>query len=165
MWAEPTQRARVSEYVWRDEAGARAWLTAALASTDDPDEQFELIVSFLEIYEQTKPPDAGVLGFVHQLLDGFGVLDPSPASDGLNGAIYAAEGDSLNAGISLGAALLPFVAGGTLRTASNALRFIRGGRSADALLVRAIRRASSRPTSCTARRRRGGEVRRRLRAV
>ena len=73
--ADPTGVA--SEHLWRDEAGASAWLRAALASTNDPNEQFELIVSFLDVYQQTTPDDSP-LGMVHQLLDGFGVVDPTP---------------------------------------------------------------------------------------
>ncbi len=44
----------------------------------------------------------------HNALDVIGLIDPTPLSDGLNAALYIAEGDVKNAAISLAGAVMPY---------------------------------------------------------
>jgi RHS repeat-associated protein len=60
---------------------------------------------------------------VHGLLDTAGTLDPTPLSDGLNAAIYAAEGDEVNAAISV-ASMAPYVGDGA-KLGRGAMRTLR----------------------------------------
>ena len=55
-------------------------------------------------YEASTPDADG-----HAVLDTLGMVDPTGIVDGANGVWYASEGDALNAGISFGAATVPYL--------------------------------------------------------
>jgi hypothetical protein len=101
--------------MWYDEAAARSWLDAAMASTDDPARQTEIVLAFAGIYEATKPEDVGPLTFFHDVLDMASWVDPTQLADAVNAGIYVLEGDDVNAAISAGAILLPIGGGKAIR--------------------------------------------------
>jgi hypothetical protein len=59
---------------------------------------------------------------IHAFLDGVGILDPTPASDGVNALLYLVEGKGRQAAIS--AASMAFLIGDTLKSARYSDEFV-----------------------------------------
>jgi hypothetical protein len=111
----------VMDATWFDQAGGKAWLASALASTDDPGRQAQILLTFASVYRATMPEPIGLLDVVHDLLDWVSFVDPTQLADAINAGIYVAEGDELNAGISAAGILLPLGGGKAIRLTSDAV--------------------------------------------
>ncbi len=134
--------AYLSDSAWFDEAGANAWLNAALSSTADPARQAELLLTFASVYQATKPEDVGLLDVVHELLDWVSFIDPFQVADAANAGIYLLEGDNANAAIAAGGMLLPIGGGKVIKLTRDGILNIAAHQSDEltsALLVKAIK--------------------------
>jgi hypothetical protein len=133
---------------WYETEAGQEWLNAALAAAGSPEQQAEILLEFVAVYQATQPEPVGPLTILHDLLDIVSWVDPTQLADALNAGVYALEGDELNAAISAGGILLPLAGGGAIRMTRDGLLALaarNGDEALEAAMKQAIRRGDLTP--------------------